>query len=167
MLISILILLVLVAVLAALTVYLFHDRGELNGQVMVADRQASAAKATREAAKRHADAAEQRCRELMQYCHELTAELHSSVSATGSALSIARQIQIVSQQLRHLTAYVFDGEEPRHALPDEIQQPLDGVPVQPIAIQYEHPYPPPRSLPPHRHVEHTRQYTREGTSYGA
>ncbi len=132
------ILVLAVAVSATACLYLYRRLTKTNEAMFTARRQAAHAAARHEGARRAAQVAEKRCSQLL-------GQMEKALAQTGQALEVAGTIELVSQQLHGLIAYIanpleapvpLQHEPGRHALPGPGRRALDGSkPAEPL--EYE------------------------------
>ena len=89
----------MILALAGAIVYLVHTLSKVKGQLWATNQEASKARAQQKSAARAASEAQKRCQHLV-------GQLDSSIATNGQALSIARHIEVVSQQLGELLDYI-------------------------------------------------------------
>lgn len=133
---------IVIAALGGVIMFLYSRLTRIKGELFAANRDASRARARTEAAKKAASEAQERCKQLV-------AQLNNSIASTGQALSIAKHIEYVSQQLGELIGYIAPWAEAevtpgRHAALSS---------AVPEAEPYELPETYTRELP-HVHVDH-------------
>ncbi len=101
------------AVLAAVVIFLIWRLTKTKEALVGARRTAAHAQARQQAAKRAAQAADQRCRQAL-------GQIERCLAQTGQALEIAGHIELVSQQVNGLIAYITSSfEEPTAVGPFE------------------------------------------------
>jgi hypothetical protein len=103
--------------LGSVTWFLYHRLTKAKEALFAARRQAVHDKAHKEAAKKAVQVAEARCMQALR-------DVELSLTQAGQAMQVAGHIEVVSQQLHGLIAYITDPLEEgqatatgRHALP--------------------------------------------------
>lgn len=113
------------AVLTGVAYFFYYRLTKAKEALFAARRQAVHSQALHEAAMKEAQAAEARCVQAL-------GNLEMSLAQAGRALDVAGHIEVVSQQIHGLIAYIAspleapspDGHRPgRHALPGTAEQP--------------------------------------------
>jgi hypothetical protein len=103
--------------LGGVTWFLYHRLTKTKEALFAARRQAVRDKAHKEAAKKAVQVAEQRCMQALR-------DVELALGQAGQAMAVAGHIEVVSEQLHGLIAYITDpldaGQQAtgRHALPD-------------------------------------------------